>query len=103
MLERVRTSTGAERANEKPFYRGLYGGLMRDPRKEAIPKPATPKKRPRRQGKAAAATPLRQGHVRQRAYEVACALGEEIHLNHPLERVMESLETVLQVEGRHES
>ena len=102
LWEQFRTGTGAEAADENPFYRGLYDGLMRDPRKdgESIPKPAPPKKRPKRRGKGAAAAPVARGHVRPHAYEVACALGEEIRLNHPLERVMESLETVLQVEGR---
>jgi len=105
LWERFRTDTGAEPADENPFYRGLYDGLMRDPRKagESIPKPPPPKKRPKRKGKAAAATAAvasAKVDMRPHAYEIACALGEEIRLSHPLERVVESLENVLRVAGR---
>jgi hypothetical protein len=99
LWKQFQTGTSAERADENPFYRGLYDGLMRDPRKdgEAIPKPPPPKKRPKRRGKTVAAAPCAPSHVRPHAYEVACALGEQIRLSHPLDRVMESLEDVLQL------
>jgi len=99
-----RSSTGAERADENPFYRGLYDGLMRDPRKdgEALPKPPPPKKRPKRRGKPVAAVPGAQSQVRPHPYEIACLLGEQIRLSHSLERVVESLETALRLGAQSE-
>jgi hypothetical protein len=107
LWKEFKSSAGAEPADENPFYRGLYDGLMRDPRKdgESLPKPSPPKKRPRPK-KGAAAAAAAQGpmsHVRPHAYEIACALGEKIRLSHPLERVMESLEDLLRVADRSES
>ena len=45
--DRFRASTGAPLDEENLFYRGLYDGMMRDPRKhgESIPKSAPPKKK----------------------------------------------------------
>ena len=110
LWDRLRSSAGAPLEEENLFYRGLYDGMMRDPRKsgESIPKPALPKKkrakgRKSASSRAAAATgKSAQSDVRPHAYEIAVSLGEQIRLSQPLEDVTASLDQMLRVSDRDE-
>jgi hypothetical protein len=92
LVAQYSAATGVGSADRGLFIRGLYDGMMNDPRQTGQPLPGGPgpaKKKGTRKPKASAATGL---HLHP--YSVALGLGRQIRFSVPLEEITAELDDI---------